>query len=71
MFRNYIRFTYFLANPDVWLKSSTEKDYNGNYTYILVYVDDILILDKDPRKFMSMLMENNTVKPSSIGDIKL
>ena len=48
-----------------------EKDGNQYYTYILFYIDDILIVDKDPRKFMSMLMDNYTFKTSIIVDPKL
>ena len=41
------------------------------YAYILVYIDDILIMDKDPSKHMDTLCDNYTVKPWSIGDTKL
>ena len=33
-----------------------EKDGNQYYKYIIVCVDDIIIVDKDPHEFMSMLM---------------
>ena len=36
------------------------------YAYILVYVDDILIIDKTPLNFMEMIKEKFTVKPESI-----
>ena len=41
------------------------------YTYILIYVNGIIILYKAPFNFMSMLMDKNHVKTSSIGDPKL
>ena len=41
------------------------------YAYILVYVDGILIIDKNLERFMNLLKENNTVKPSSIGEPKV
>ena len=56
--RNYMVFTSLVADPDVWFKAPTEKYGNQYCTYILVYVDDILIVDKDPHKFMYMLMDN-------------
>lgn len=37
------------------------------YPYILVYVDDLLIIDKQPAKFMEMIQ---AVKPSSIEEPK-
>ena len=50
-------FTYLITNTDVWFKASTEKYDNEYSTYIYVYLDEILVLDKDTFKFMSMLME--------------
>ena len=47
------------------------RNVNQYYTYILVYVDTIIIMDKDPNKFMYMLMENYTVDTSSIGDTNI
>ena len=44
-----------LADPGVWLKAATDKTGNEYYTYILVYVDDLIIVEKDPRKYMSVL----------------
>ena len=39
--------------------------------YILLYVDDILILDKDQEKFMQILKEEDTVKSGIIGEPKM
>ena len=40
------------------------------YAYILVYVDDILIIDKNPEQYMDLLKNTYTVKPSSIVEPK-
>ena len=40
------------------------------YAHILVYIDDILILDKKPAQFMEILQKEYTVKPGSIGEPK-
>ena len=48
----------------------TSKDGFEYYAYILVYVDDLLIIDKNPKEFMSQIQENFTVKPSSIEEPK-
>ena len=40
------------------------------YAYILVYVDDLLIIMKDPKEAMAQIQQNFTVKPSSIGEPK-
>ena len=61
----------YLADPDVWIKSAIDKTWNEYYTYILVYIDDLLILEKYPQNYMTMLESKYTVKPSFIGDPKL
>ena len=53
------------------MKSSITFSGSKYYVYILVYVDNILGMDKDPSKHMDTLRNNYTVKPSSIGEPKL
>jgi hypothetical protein len=43
---------------------------SSDFLYILVYVDNLLIIDKMPKKFMSMIRESFTVKPLSIEEPK-
>ena len=45
---NHLGFQSSLADPYVCFKSETEKTGNEYYTYILVYVDHFLIVDKYP-----------------------
>ena len=52
---NHLGLQSSLADPGVWLKAATDKTGNEYYTYILVYVDDLLIVEKDPRKYMAVL----------------
>ena len=52
---NHLGFKSSLADPDVWFKPSTAPNGFKYYSYILVYVDDILIVDKSPRIFMKQL----------------
>ena len=56
-----------LSDPDLWLKPVMALDAFKYYTYILVCVDDILMFDKYPRKYMSMIEDKYTVKPVSIS----
>ena len=42
---------------------------NKYYFYILVYVNDILVVDKDPRKFMTMLQDSYTVRKNTIKEL--
>ena len=63
---NVLKFKPSLADPDVWLRSSTKADGNKYYSYILVYVDDVLIIDEDPKRYMDLLQSSYTVNPASI-----
>ena len=47
---NSLKFRSSLADPDVWYKPSTKSNGEKYYAYILVYVDDILVIDEDPTK---------------------
>ena len=47
---------------DVLYKASMDDTGFEYYTYILVYFDDIIILDKTLKKYMDMLEESYTVK---------
>ena len=60
-------FNHSLADNDFWMKMDTKIDGTYYYSYILVYVDDILILSEDPKAYMQMLSEQYYVKESSIG----
>ena len=60
-----------LADPDLWYKPMITSEGIEYYVYILVYVDDILIIDINPNRFMDLLKDTYTVKPSSIGEPRL
>ena len=46
-----------LADPDVWLRPATKPDGFQYYEYILVYVDDLLVLSHQPAVIMKGLEE--------------
>ena len=54
---NKLKFRSSSSDPDLWYKDMVYTDVVKYYAYILVYVDDILILDKDPERFMQILRE--------------
>ena len=68
---NALGFKYSLSESDLWTKASITSSGSKYYAYILVYVDDILIIDKDTSEHMDTLRDNYIVKPSSIGEPKL
>lgn len=65
--QNKMRFQYSYTDTDFWLKSNTKPDGNQYYTYIMVYIDDILIVFHDPSRYMNQLKSRSIVKPESIS----
>ena len=52
---NHLGLQSSLSDTKVWFKAATDSTRNEYYTYIIVYVDDLIIVDKDPQKYMSLL----------------
>ena len=67
---NKLKFKSSLSDPNLWYEETISTDTVEYYAYILVYVNDILILDKDLEQFMQTLKEDYTVKPGSISEPK-
>ena len=63
---NHLGFKSSLADPHLWYKPETDASGFKYYAYILVYVDDLLIIDKNPKRYMDMIQDNFTVKKDSI-----
>ena len=58
-----------LADPDLWLKAKTRpEDGFQYYSYVLIYVDDILIISHEAMEDLSNIDYYFKMKPSSIGD---
>ena len=51
------------ADPDVWL-----KDCGTHYEYVCVYVDDLMVMSKDPDEFFRILTEIHKYKLKGVGD---
>ena len=56
------------ANPDVWLHPVTKVNRDKYYKYVLIYVDDILALSKNPKKIMEYLESKYTLKEGSVKE---
>lgn len=55
------------ADPDVWLKAKTKQNGDQYYSYILVYVDDVLHFDEKPQDLMDKINDIYRFKePASI-----
>jgi Reverse transcriptase (RNA-dependent DNA polymerase) len=58
-------FTPCPADPDVWLREAVKPNGEEYYEYILVYVDDILVLSHDPRSIMNRIGQSFSIKEGS------
>lgn len=59
-FANTLHETQFqscLADPDVWFRPATKPNGFQYYEYVLVYVDDLLVLSHQPVVIMKSLEE--------------
>ena len=62
-------FTSCKADPDLWLKATTRPDNNSvYYSYILGYVNDILVVHHNAMSILNQLNEYLPLKPSLVGD---
>ena len=64
--QNVMGFKSSLADPDVWYKPMTKPNGHKYYCYLLVYVDDVLIIDDNPDIFMKQIQSLYQVKSDSI-----
>jgi hypothetical protein len=56
------------ADPDIWTKPKTKPNGDKYWEYVLVYVDDILCISHEPKKFMEMLQAKYILKKGSVGE---
>jgi len=56
------------ADNDLWYKAEVDPHGMEYYSYILCYVDDILVIHHDAMTTMTKIDKYFTMKPSSIGD---
>ncbi|KAL7464783.1 hypothetical protein ACHAXS_005117 [Conticribra weissflogii] len=59
------------ADPDLWMKACTRETEYGvekYYSYILIYVDDILCIHDDPDSIMTQIDKYFPLKPDSVGE---
>ena len=56
-----------MADPDVWMCPGTKSCGFCYWEYILVYVDDILVISHDPPKSMNVLEKLYRMKEGSVG----
>ena len=50
------------ADDNVYIKPMKDRDGNEYYSYLIVYVDDVLCIDKDPGRILSMINRDYRLK---------
>ena len=66
--QNKLHFQSSLADPDVWYRPMTKASGEKYYAYILIYVDDMLIIDEKPREFMNLIKQSYKVREDTIKE---
>jgi hypothetical protein len=65
----HIGFTPCLADPDLWMRPEVRpSDGVGYYAYVLLYVDDVLVVHHNATDVLLCLDKYFKMKPGSIGD---
>ena len=63
-----IGYTPCRGDNDLWMKLEIDPDGDEYYSYILCYVDDVLVVNHDAMKTLMKIEKYFKLKPSSIGD---
>ena len=59
-------FTNCMADHDLWMHPDVSTSQQNYYSYICIYVDDVMIVSEDPNKYMDQIKNRFLVKPESI-----
>ena len=68
----HLRFTSFLADPDVWMRPAIKSDGTHCYEYVLLYTDDALVISQNAEDILrNKIGKYVELKPESIGPPKI
>ena len=59
-----------LADQDLWLKSQVDDDFTY-YSYILCYVDNIMVIHQNARPILAQIDKYMKLKENSVGDLDI
>ena len=65
---HHLGFKPCLANPDLWMLATMQPDGFEYYAYVLLYVDDVMVIHHDALSILARLDKYFKMKPGSIGD---
>ncbi|MEM7375757.1 MAG: reverse transcriptase domain-containing protein [Bacteroidota bacterium] len=60
-----LKFASSNADHDVWMRAAVDRNSQPYYEYVVVYVDDLLIVSHDHQRIFEALGEKYEVKPTS------
>ena len=55
------------ADPDVWMRAAVRSDGFQYWEYVLIYVDDLLVISENPKDILTKIDYYFPIKPDSIG----
>jgi Reverse transcriptase (RNA-dependent DNA polymerase) len=67
---NDLNFLSCRSDPDVWRRAASKPDGTTYYEYILVYVDDCLIVSLDPQTILNTLQDEYKYRLKDVGPPK-
>ena len=65
---NVIGYRPTYADGDVYIKETTRKDGSKYYSYLLIYVDDVLCIDENSKEVIDHIASVYRVKDGSIEE---
>ena len=66
---HHMVFSPYPDDLDIWTKPMVRPNYGFNYyAYVLIYVDDVMVIHHDAESVISKIDKYFKFKPSSIGD---
>ena len=65
---HHLGFKLCLANPDLWVLAAMQPDGFKNYAYVLLYVDDFMVIHHNALSILAWLDKYFKMKPGLIGD---
>jgi hypothetical protein len=64
----HLRYESCRADPDLWMMVRTRDDHFEYYSYVLIYVDDILVISHEALADLRKIVHYIKVKKDSVGD---
>ena len=65
--RDTMGFESSYGDPDMWFKAAVKPNGEEYYSYLLIYVDDVISVDMEPKKNIDLINEKFTIKKGSAG----